>query len=67
MGKSEYWEFLLEIFFVLPFVFHRGVFEVLAYHSCRLECIGIVRSPCLKMRGYPGRGVYSSMRHSTNL
>ena len=67
MGKLGIENFLLEIFFVLPLVFHRECFENARRCLCRLECIVVDRSPSLRMRGYPVRGVYSSMRHSTNL
>jgi len=54
----RYWEILLEIFFEVPFIFHRGCFEKTADHLSRLRCIGVVRSPCLKMRGYLGGGCH---------
>ena len=58
MDKLGFEDFLLEIFFEVPFVFHKGVcFEKTRNHLCRLRCIGVVRSPSLKMRGYVGGGV----------
>ncbi len=39
MGKLGIENFLLEIFFVLPLVFHRECFENARRCLCRLECI----------------------------